>query len=336
MLNDFTPRFLSETINQIQPPKATLRDLVFSKPRNATAEYVQFEIVTSAQKLAAFRARGREANVVDKQGRKLVTFRIPSIREKKPFAAADTLRSNAPGTGIYADAGSLQQAAKLQAAQELADFKERMTRTKEWLCAQALTGGITITLDDYDIAIDFGVASSHKPTLTSTAKWDTDANVDIPANLRTWKKLISRDSGYTPDRVILGSDAADLFIANSKVKALLDNKGIAAGKLDLQSNSNYLGSILGLDFYEHTDQYVNASGTATDYVAAGAVIMVASAAPFHFWHGPVDDLDANFGVMEFFSKTFRTQDPSVDWLLVASAPVPIIHHTGAIVYATVK
>lgn len=336
MADLFTPRYLSETINQLPAARTPLRDLVFSKKRTATAETVDFEIITATQKLAKFRARGREAAVVDKRGRKIVTFRIPSIREKEEFKAEHFLNTTAPGTGIYTNQADINKMAENKAAEELQELRNRIARTNEWLAAQALTGSISISLDDYDVAIDFGFADTHKPVLTSTAKWDASADVDIPAALRSWRRLIAKDSGYQADVVIMGSDAADKFLANNKVQKLLDNKNIVAGKLDLAgSNPDYIGSFLGFDFFENSGGYVDDTDTAQSYLASDKVVVVARDAPFHWWNGPVDDLDANFGVMEFFSKKFRVPDPSVDWLLVASAPLPVVHHAGAIVYADV-
>lgn len=335
MIDQFTPRFLTTAINEVKAPKSRLMDLVFHRRDESPAEIVDFEIITGNQKLAKFVARGREAVVVDKNGRKVVSFRIPSIREKTPFKAAEFLNRTAVGTSLYQNAGDLQAAAQKMVVQQLAEFKNRFTRTKEQICAQALTGSITITKDDGDLAIDFGVASSHKPVLTLGAKWDAAVDVDIPAQLRAWKRLIARDSPYSATDVILGETAADKFLSNTKVLELLKANNMKAGSLDLTTNSDYIGGFAGLRFWTNEEQYQTDAGVATNYVAAGAVIMFNDSEAFKFWHGPVDDLDANFGTHEFFSKTWREKDPSMDVLLVATAPLPVIHNANALVYATV-
>lgn len=332
-LTHFTPRFLTEAINDIKVPKTPLYDRVFRRREESPAEFVDFEIITGSEKLPKFVARGVEAYVREKQGLKVVTFRIPSIREKKPFKAADILTQRAPGGSIITNPGDLKKAADRKAMAELEDFKRMMNRGKEWMCAQALTGSLSISGEGVDMAIDYGVASSHKPVLAGTAKWD-DSAPDIIANIRAWKKLVAK-SGYKATDCILGSTAASLFIKNADVKALLNNRNIVAGQMELNSQSDYLGTILGIRFWENDNEYKNDAGADTPYVAATAAIMYAEEAPFKFWHGPVDDFDANFGVFEFFSKTYREQDPSVDWLLVATAPVPVIHNANALVYATV-
>ncbi len=334
-IDQFTPRYLTTAINEVKAPKSRLMDLVFHRREDSPAEIVDFEIVTGNQKLAKFVARGREAHVVDKQGRKVVSFRIPSIREKTPFKAAEFLNRTAVGTSLYQTAGDLQAAAQKLAVAQLAEFKNRTTRTKEQLCAQALTGTITITKEDGDLSVDFGLATAHKPVLATGAKWDAAVDVDIPANLRAWKRLIARDSPYSATDVILGETAADKFLSNTKVLELLKANNMKVGALDLTTNSDFIGSFNGLRFWVNEEQYQTDAGVATNYVAAGAAIMFADSEAFKFWHGPVDDLDANFGTFEFFAKTWREKDPSMDVLLAATAPLPVIHNANALVYATV-
>lgn len=339
MISQYTPRFLTTAINEIKPVKSRIRNLVFKQSRETLAEYTDFEIVTGTRKLARFVARGREALVREKEGRKIVTFKIPSIREKTPFRAADVLRntgrgSGAPYVGSQAD---LKSALDKEVLFQLAEFRSMLDRTKEWLCSQAVTGSIAITLDDGDLAVDFGFPAANKPVLAGAEKWDSGAaELDIPKQLRQWKRRIIQGSGYTPTDVMLGSSAADAFLSDAKVLKLLDANNVRAGVIDLNSpDGEYLGMFSGLRFWSNDEQYVDDSGTAQSYLSAGAVIMTAESAPNTFYHGPVDDIDANFGTFEFFSKQFETKDPSVRWLLVATAPLPIVGNANSIIYATV-
>lgn len=335
MIDQFTPRYLTTAINEIKAPKTLLYDLVFRRRETSPAEIVDFEIISGGQGLAKFVARGREAIVTQKKGRTVYTFRIPSIREKSLFKAADFLSKTAPGTALYQTAGDLQKAAQQAVLSQLAEYKNTHLRTKEWMCAQALSGTLTITKDDGDLSIDYGLATAHKPVLTAGEKWDASADVDIPGHLRAWNRLIGKDSGTTGSIVVMGTNAVDLFLKNNPVLKLLDNKNVSAGKLELDGGSKYLGSFSGFGFYEYNEIYKDDAGTEHDMVDPDAVIMVSDSDAFKFWHGPVDDLDANFGTHEFFSKSYRQQDPSQDTLLVATAPVPMIHNPGAVIYATV-
>lgn len=335
MIDQFTPRYLTTAINEIKAPKTLLYDLVFRRREESPAEIVDFEIISNGQGLAKFVARGREAIVTKKKGRTVYTFRIPSIREKSLFRAADFLSKTAAGTALYQAPGDLQKAAQQMAVSQLAEYKNSFNRTKEWMCAQALTGTLTITKDDGDLAIDYGLAATHKPVLAGAEMWDASADVNIPGHLRAWRRLIGKHSGTTGSIVIMGTNAVDLFLKNNLVLKLLDNKNLKAGQLDLTGDANFIGSFSGFRFYEYNEIYVDDDGNEHDMVDPDAVIMVSDSDYFKFWHGPVDDLDANFGAFEFFSKTWRQKDPSQDTLLVATAPVPMIHNPGAVVYATV-
>jgi hypothetical protein len=334
-LDQFTPRSLTTAINEIPAVVTFLRSLVFKTPRQSFTEVTDLEIVTGKRRVAHFVSAGREAIVVDKKGMKIISFRIPQIREKKPFQASKLLREKSSGVSPYVNAGDLQAAAQQLAATELQEFKDAYARTGEMMCAQALAGKITITKDDGDLEVDFALDSDHKPTLTTTARWGQSA-ANIIKNLRDWKKLIAQTSGYAPDTVILGTDAATLFLQDEKVQKMLDLKNVQAGLIVLDaSNPQFLGAFMGLKFYQYDEGYVNDAGTFVPFVGTNACIMVATGAPFNFWNGPIDDLDAGLVPKEFFSKTFRESDPSIDWLLAATAPLPMIHNANALVSATI-
>ncbi|MBI5646687.1 MAG: major capsid protein [Ignavibacteriae bacterium] len=336
MISQYTPRFLTTAINEIKPPKRRLLDRLFPVRRESMAEYADIEIVTGRRNLARFVARGREAAVREKGGRKIVTFRIPSIREKMPFRAADVFKAVARGASPFVSStAELKASLDKEVLFQLQEFRFSFDRTKEWLAAQAAKGSFTITLDDGDLTVDYGVPAANKPVLAGAAKWNSgSADLDILQQIRSWKRLISQGSGYTATDVTLGSNAADAFLADERVRKLLDANNLRVGTLDLTGDAEYIGTFAGLRFWTHEEQYTDASGNAQDYVPANVAI-VSSNAPNAFWHGPVDDLEANFGTFEFFSKQFELKDPSTVMLLVATAPLPVIHHSSSLVYATV-
>lgn len=335
-LNAFTARTLTDAINQIQRPLPFLRQLLFSDERQILTETADMEVLTNATTLAKFIQNGREARVVSKRGRKIATVRIPSIREKKPFTAMDAM--DRPGGNLYVtDQSVLQKAINDSVAAELSDFKDRFMRTEEYLCASALSGALTITTDDGDLSIDFSVPSGHKPTLTSTAVWG-GAAADIPTNIDTWSLLVSRGCGTAPDTLILGTTAAALFLADSKVRTELNNNNFSVGSIDLTVPGRQLiaRNYRGLEVYRYDAQYTNDSGTATNFIPANVAVLASRASRhLRFFYGPINDLKAGFSPTKFFSKQYETEDPSQRWLLVASSPLPFIGHAQSIVYATV-
>ena len=138
--------------------------------------------------------------------------------------------------------------------------------------------------------------------------------------------------------VKMGTTAAQKFLADSKVKAELNNNNFQVGQIDLSVPGRQMiaRNYRGLEVYRYDAQYTNESGTATNYIPAGVAVLASRASRhLRFLYGPINDLKAGYFPTKFFSKQYETEDPSMRRLLVGSSPLPLVGHAQSIVYATV-
>lgn len=333
-MSDFTPKHLTDAINKIVPPKRMLLDLIFKRTEQSFEETIEYEVKATKRGLAQFVANGQAARVVDADGLIRKTVKIPAIREKSNISAAGILTTTAGGPSTGGPAP--KQRFEMEIAKRQIKLKDRIYRRMEWMAAMALRGGMTITQDNVQFTIDFGLAASHKPVLTGQKLWGSgSASVDIIGDLDAYANLVASESGFTPDLLILGETAAKHFKTDEKVLKSLDSRNYAIGSLDASFTAVRIGNFGGLEVYKHNETYVDEQGATQYMVPKNAAILVASGAPFKRYFGAIADEEAGLQAVEIFSKQYSVPDPSGRWVLAASSPLLVPGDPDAIVYATV-
>ena len=94
----------------------------------------------------------------------------------------------------------------------------------------------------------------------------------------------------------------------------------------------------GLDLYVYDEWYIDPiTGTEKPMVNPKKVILGGNRNARMVKHyGAIQDLDYGGTVsVRRFAKSWRTKDPSVQWLMVQSAPLPVPHQVDAILTAQV-
>jgi hypothetical protein len=330
-------RALTTAINQIKVAPRLLQKLIFKDRNTHPSEYVDVDITVGNQKLLPFVSPIEGGVVVEQLGREQRAVRTPRLRAKKPLPAQALLTQRGPGAKIYATgSGDINAWKEKKVGMENKDLKTRVERTIEWMCAQALcTGALTVSQDNIAFQVDYLLPSAHKITLTGDNRWGQSA-ADIPANIETWANLILSAYGAGPDLLLLGTGAAEKFLADDKVQAEYDRRHIIVGDLRPDFKTEYLGPYKGLDVYKYPFEYETSAGAKTKIVGSNKAVLVNSQARFSIEFGLILDLDAGVNVMdEYFAKSWMQKDPSVLWLLAESRPLPVPWEPEAYVAATV-
>lgn len=78
--------------------------------------------------------------------------------------------------------------------------------TLEYMRMMALTeGAISFSNNGTAVAIDYGLDSSQKKTLTSTSKWDAASTADPIADIISWQEAIATKTGVTPNTILMNT-----------------------------------------------------------------------------------------------------------------------------------
>lgn len=330
-------RSLTTAINKIKVPPRLLQKLIFKERNTNPSDTIDVDITVGNQKLVPFVSPIEGGTVVGQLGREQRAVKTPRLRPKKPLAAQALLTERGPGAKIYATgSGDINAWKEKKVGMEQKDLKQRIDRTVEWMCAQALaTGALTVSQENIAFQVDYRLPAEHKITLAGNNVWGGTA-ANIPANIETWANLILSAYGSGPDLMLLGTGAAEKFLADDKVQAEYDRRHIIVGELRPDFKTEYIGPYKGLDVYKYPFEYETAAGSKTKIVGSDKAVLVNSSARFSIEFGLILDLDAGLNVMEeYFSKSWLEKDPSVLWLLAESRPLPVPWEPEAYVAATV-
>jgi hypothetical protein len=338
MIDIFTTRVMLAAMEQMFTPARFLRDTFFKGQTTSNSEYVDIDVVKGKRRLAPFCSPLLEGKVVDRLGFTTNSYQPPYIKQKKITTAADVLKRQ-PGETIYGSDMGPQQRAQAILAADLLELMEMVDRREEWMCAQILNAGtVQCTGEGINISINFGLAGTHAVTLTGNDVWSNALSNPI-LDLRTWRKLIQKDSGLNPDIVIMGTLALYSFLEHAKTKEAYNMLKVDRGQINpqqLPGGVTYWGFLkdIACDFYTYDEWYLDDSQVLQPLVPDKKVWMISSAARAGKHYGAIKDLKALAAVPRF-PKSWEVEDPSARFVMVQSAPIMAYHQVDGLVSATV-
>lgn len=339
----FDTRTMLAAVEQMLRPSRWLRDTFFPADIPADTESLDVDIIKGGRKLAPFVSPLAEGKVVPGTGFTTQTLKPGYIKPKRPTTAGDLL-VRSPGQTIYSGGETIEQRAQRKLGSDLADLMDMIDRREEWMAASALDLG-TITMKikgetaDQTVTIDFQMAATHKITLTSTDLW-SDAASDPLQKLASISQIIRKDSGISPDVLVLGTDAANAFCGNAKVQKYLDLRAVDVGEIkpqQLPDGVTYIGRIrypgLFVDVYAYDEWYEHEdTGVVTPMVPAKKAWLGSTRSANRTQYAVIQDIEAIEGgqaAVSRFPKSWVTKDPAVRWLMVQSAPLPTMKQPDA-------
>lgn len=339
----YSTRKLMGVIEQLKPAHTWVRDNFFTETDYADSEYIDIDIEKGKRKLAPFVNPLHEGKVMTREGYTTSTFKAPYIKVKRPTTAVDTLNRMA-GMGMYDAESPAQRAARLL-TKDLRDLNDYINRREEWMCVQQLTGGsFTVSGEGFSATISLGVESTHALANTSLTDngWATAASCAPLTDLDALQLVISQDSGFVAEDVIMGSTAFTKFMASTQVQ----DEWLPAGGQQIGTSFMRGNSVMGAIFqgvarnkriWTYNEYYLDdTTGVEGPMVPVKKIVMVARGAKAIRHYGCIQDMDAPGGArVRVFPKSWKEPDPSAQWLMLQSAPLPLFHQVDAFAYAQV-
>lgn len=338
----YSPKQMTQALLESLPVRRFLTSTFFGEEVHDTKSF-QIDIWRGSRRLAPIVSRVMGGKVVDREKFSTKEFTPPYLKPKK-VTEADHILTRQPGEIVYTAQGGNSPMARAAAllGRDLAELDDSINRRIEAQAAEALASGqVTCKGDGVDLVVSFDFAASHTPTLTGTDLW-TNAASDPIAKLREWKRLIAKDAGITATDVILGTTAADAFLANPQVKAAMSQWNALYGNLnpvDVGEGVTRLGRVADLDIWTYDEWYINDAGTEVPMIPVNKCIVIARSLRAIVHYGVISDIDAAAGNTSYasrvFAKSWVESDPSCRQLLLQSAPLPVVHQTNAVISAVV-
>jgi hypothetical protein len=347
--------YQTSVLSNIKPKSSFLKQLMFGgRSENLPTEVAELSYLEGHTEMAPFVEVSAEATSVKGNSTRFANVSTPNIRIKRPMEAYNVFLRRLPGTGVFINSGDVVQAARAAAiAEDMQVMSDMIERREEWMVAQMLTtdtsGYMELSYSSAEKA-NWKVSIPRSTTMTATYSplWSTTSTPEV--DIHGIKKAMARYQQLIPNVCVMGANASAAFRGNAAVRAVLDNKNISAGALDLttqfdRSGVIYLGRYCGIEFFEYAAQYtadaaIAGTGVATDYVPTQMAIFLhtSPANEAKFLYGAIPDhgaFEQGSFVGQRFSKAWMENDPSVYIQLVQSRPLPMIRRPGSVFIATV-
>lgn len=337
--------FQTNVLSNIKPNASFLKGLFFGdRSTNLPTEVAELSYLEGHQQMAPFVEVNAEAISVQGHSVRFATVSTPNIRIKRPMEAYTAMLNRLPGTGMFITGGDAVISARLAAiAEDAKTLADMIDRREEWMATMLLTGATAGTMDlSYQAAerANWRVRYPRSTTMVAAAGATWVASTDVDGDFHRAKRAMAAYQQLTPTHCIMDPQTASRFMANPGVRALMDNRRINPGDVQLAGQFNEsgaipLGTFCGISCWEYGGTFTDDAGSVTQFMPVGVALFLhcSPANEGKFLYGAIPDhgaFESGAFVGKRFSKTFKTEDPSTLVQLLQSRPLPMIRRPGSV------
>ncbi len=343
----YDSRSLTAAVNKIIPLNTQLFQLLGFKNEVHSTDFIDWEVISDERRIAQFVARdASEAKPVSKSSRTVNSIRIPRTWEKMVFTAQQLKDINELGNLYGASAKEKDDAVNERILEEVDRLHARAVRRRLQMLASTLdTGKIVIDQDDYQATIESGMVTNtlanggHIVDVSGSVDWSSSTS-SIDTLVHQMRQTMSK-RGKQAKVCIMGTEASVGFMANEKVRKVLDNNNVQAGRLSLNSAQDSslipIGSFYGIDFYEFSEEYKNDAGNIVPMIGSKKAIFVDPSSDNKIHTAPVHRIEGTSFVSnqaEYFIDSYVEKKQTLTWELEQKA-IPQIKDVDSVLSLTV-
>jgi hypothetical protein len=332
---------LIRTIELFPPSSSYWLDLCFPSVHLSNTEYIDFDLVDKARRLAPFVAPTVQGQPMVNRGHSIRKFKPAYIKPKDSVDPARLLKRRA---GEFFGGGNATPQSREDAivADILNEHREGIERRWEWMAARAvIDGAIIIEGENYPrVSLSFGRNAANTKVLTLGARWSETTSTPL-ADLESWNTEMFQRAGYPISRVTFSPEAFAAFSGHADVKGLLETRRGSTFAMETAPGDGrpvqYRGTLPGsnIDLYVYNDFYEDNQGNQVRFLDAGDIVLTAASVDGIRAFGAIMDKKANYEARPMFPKMWEQEDPSGLFIMTQSAPLMIPARPDASMKATV-
>lgn len=318
---------LAGVIRTFPPVSNYWLGLCFPNVHFSTSEFIDFDVVDKARRLAPFVAPNVQGQPMLARRESIRKFKPAYLKPKEALDPARNLRRRA-GEDI---GGSLTPAERNDAiiAETLLDQSESIDRRLEWMACEAIKNGqVTVAGENYPtVTVGFGRRASNSKTLAGAARWNQASTATPISDIKGWATEMLRASGRRLTRVTLTPSAEIAFFAAEETKYILETRRGSLARAEQATASGEVAYKVmdlpgGVEVWVYNDVYEDNDGIEQPFVEDGLVILTGDVEGVRAF-GAIMDNRANWEPMSKFPKMWQQEDPSGIFLMTQSAPLMI-------------
>jgi len=311
-------------------------NLLFPEVAMFDSEKIVFDELFPDQTLAPFVSPVLAGKANTAEGGVQKSF-VPPYVKPKDVIKPDRILKRRPGEPIGGNLSSEQRRNAI-VVDIFDNQRQKIINRKEWMACQLITTGkIVVEGEDYPrVEIDFGRRENHTVTLVGDARWgqvDEDPNGD----LEDWMNRLDAPCTH----IEMGGEAFTQMMKNDEMKELVTSRRGSETTLEMAPSAmkvTFRGRLGdgGPEIWTNTDWYIDDDGNKQFYIPQNSVNFVSTGASGVIAHGAILDKKAGYQPLEFFPKTWEMDDPSVEYAMTQSAPLPVLPLINSTLSAIVK
>lgn len=247
----------------------------FPQKRTHLVHELKIQIKKGKKKMAPFVAERVGGKILTREGFSEVTITTPKLAPSRPITI-DDISKRILGEDIYSKKTPQQRAMEIF-AKDLTDLEDSISNRVEWMARSIILGEEIIVVDEedgVDLRIDFNF--TNKELLITGAKW-TDETSDPIADLRRWKKFVTKKSGVSANICIMGENAWNSFSNHEKVQNVLNNRRINIGEITPVIEDDALtfeAKINGIQIYTYDEWFLDDDGNEQAMLPLNTVLLL--------------------------------------------------------------
>lgn len=338
--------FMLQAISNYDEPFTFMRDVFFPNMLTFPTEKALIDIEDGGKKMAPLVAPYVNGSLDKRSGyttKEITTPRIAPFRK----LTGDDLKKRMPGESLISTKSAAQRAQEYL-AKDLVDLDKQIIYSEEYMATKVMLGS-PVAIPQVDEAgtatgltfgIDYGFTNT--VAVASAKKWTVET-VNPIENIEDWiETKLLQDSSYSPNIVVMGPDVAKAFLNNPFVKDVVKMRATAGnlGEPTYKGNgATFLGTFTkyGIEIYSYSNLVDQGSGTPTQLIPSGTVIVGASGlGTMHY--GAVTQLEDGKGWLTYEEKRVPLytvdQKNQVEEIKVTSRPLPAPKDVKSFLVAT--
>lgn len=324
----FEPMVLTGVIEKRNVPEEYTLTKRFRSQPYPLPGVLTWDIIEGDRSMARPNLPDARAHIVGQLGRRQMSARALKVRELKTFPGTVLRWVRMPGQLARTNAETV-------ILREVEHANQRIDNFVEYCWWGVIKGELTLDyLHNPSRTIDYGMQSSHKPTVA--ADWSSATPIQIINDIRTWQRLIRHDSGVEANEAFVGENVMD-YIYDSFAAVDAEGGNLLSDRMKEEySNTGTLPGFMGISWKLQRSVYDDYSGSETTFFGADSVALGNFTAndPFYLLEPPTEDLHAPEGFTGRFAKTWLAEDPPGYQYLIDYHFLPVAERVEQWVYVS--
>lgn len=323
-------------------PAQFMLDTFFNAEMQFDTTEVYFDKVERARRLAPVVSPNIQGKAERLRGYYTNSFRPAYVKPKHVIEPDRTLR-RLPGEQLLGTLSPAERRDRI-VLDTLQIQDDQISRREEYMAIQLmLTGAVVVQGEDYPAqTVDMNRPAGNTVLLTGASRWG-QAGVDPLANLMAWGTIVQNNSGFLPEVVVMDPLAYSAFRQSTGVALVMNSFRQQSGNIDLAGtivggpgNEARLVAQFGpFDIWVYQQFYTDPDGNVIKFMPDNTVIMGSRAgAQGTRLYGAIQDVRV-LQPLPRYPKMWIADDPSAEYMMTQSAPLPVLGWSEATFAATV-